>query len=137
MEIIACSAPDGHHDGVLERAPLSCLLPQDPHANWSAVWGADDRYYACRTAGDGAVRWYQIAEQGCTSGVVGEVGDGEVAGLILPAGAIAGSTGRGGAGESRPSGARGLRMAFRIRQGAGRGTTSLAIRVGRSRRPRS
>lgn len=134
MEIIACSAPHGIRDGALERAPLSCLLPEETHARWNAFWGADDCYYACRTSGDGAERWYRIGDDGAAAART--EGD-ELAGRILPAGALLGGRDAAGAREGEAGVARGARVVFRIRAGAGRGATSLAIRVGRSRRPRS
>ncbi len=137
MEIIACSAPHGIHDGALERAPLSCLLPEETHAIWDAFWGADDRYYACLTSGDGAERWYRIGDDDASAASAASAEGAEVAGRILPAAALLAGRDADGARAGEAGAARGARVVFRIRAGAGRGATSLAIRVGRSRRPRS
>ena len=128
MDILACPAPDGACDGSLEPAPLSSLLPPDATASWRAFWGLDDRYYACLLTADGAECWYRIAET--TPGTMRTPGGGVPAVAPLPDVATAW--------EGRGTGARrGARVVFAVRVAArGRGTTSLAVRAGRSRRPR-
>lgn len=127
MEIIACPAPDGAYDDSLEPAPLSSLLPADAECSWRAYWGQDDRYYACLTTADGAERWYRIAE--ASPGTARTPGGGIPA--IPPAPDVAADW------ASKPETRTGSRMIFAVRaRPGGRGTTSLAVRAGRSRRPR-
>ncbi len=127
MEIIACPAPDGAYDDSLEPAPLSSLLPAVAESSWRAYWGQDDRYYACLTTDDGAERWYRIAE--ASPGTARTPGGGIPA--IPPLPDVAANW------ESKPETRTGSRMVFAVRARPGsRGTTSLAVRAGRSRRPR-
>lgn len=128
MDIIACPAPDGALDDSLEPAPLSSLIPADANANWRAFWGADDRYYACLTTADGAVRWFRIAET--VPSAARTPGGGIPA--IPPGPDVAAGW------EKQPTAPRDrARMVFAVRAHAGsRRITSLAVRAGRSRRPR-
>ena len=127
MDIIACPAPDGALDGSLESAPLSSLLPADADASWRAFWGQDDRYYACLTTADGAVRWFRIAE--AAPGTARTPGGGIPAVPPLPNVAADWES------QAKPKDRARMVLAVRAHSG-GRRITSLAVRAGRSRRPR-
>ena len=118
MDLLTCSAPAGR----IEPAPLTSLLPTgESTGTWGAFWGEDDGYYLRRTARDGAERWFQVGEEpGAMSAPR------TTARATPPAGLSTGAMSAGG-----------RRVVFLFRAGARGGrVTSLAIRVGPSRRRR-
>lgn len=119
MDLVHCTAPAGR----IEPAPLTCLVPDaEPASAWGAFWGEDDAYYVRRTQDDGAVRWFQVAAD---AGVARSAGGPALTAMPELAGTPAGSAGAG------------RRVVFLFRAGARGGrVTSLAIRVGPSRRRR-
>lgn len=118
MDLLTCSAPAGR----IEPAPLTSLLAASEGTEvWGAFWGEDDGYYLRRTARDGAERWFQVGEEpGAASAPRTSARATPPMGAPIAAG---GATGR--------------RVVFLFRAGARGGrVTSLAIRVGPSRRRR-
>jgi len=58
MHLVSCPIPQEP----LEDAPRSALLTDDAQgATWDGFWSADC-YFARRTAADGSIEWFQLAD---------------------------------------------------------------------------
>lgn len=113
MDLLTCSAPVGR----IEPAPLTSLVPEVASTDaWGAFWGEDDGYYVRQTTRDGAERWFNVGDSPLDQHASAARAD-----------SAAPVRARGGA----------KRVVFLFRAGARGGrVTSLAIRVGPSRRRR-
>ena len=67
MRLVPCSAPLEP----LDTAPQTPLFNEVEQSGiWAGFWShSNDSYYARCTTGEGAVRWYQITDEGISSDV--------------------------------------------------------------------